>query len=102
MYELDTGGILTGTRVDDGIHQDLDGVGISEQVDDLEGTAEDADSQQFLSIVASVLHEGIGHTLHDGALCLPEPLPVVATKGVWEVALVLVFLGDCNVILQED
>lgn len=97
----DTGGILTGTRVDDSIHQDLDGVGVSEQVDDLKGTAEDADSQQLLSVVTSVHHEGIGHTLDNGALCLPEPLSVVTTEGVREVGLVLVFLGDCNVILHQ-
>jgi hypothetical protein len=96
----DTGGILTGTRVNNCINQDLDGVGVSEQVDDLESTAKDADSQQLLSVVTSVHHEGIGHTLNNGALCLPEPLLVVTTEGVWEVGLVLVFLGDCNVILE--
>lgn len=95
----DTGGILTGTRVHDGVNQDLDGVGISEQVDDLESVLEDADSQQLLSIVASVHHEGISHTLDDGALSLPEPLLVVTSKGVREVGLVLVLLGDCNVVL---
>jgi hypothetical protein len=68
-------------------------------VDDLERVADDAYSQQLLSVVASVHHEGIGHTLNNGALSLPEPLLVVASEGVWEVGLVLVLLGDCNVIL---
>lgn len=100
MGEEDTGGILTGARVNDGIDEDLDGVGVSEKVDDLEGIAEDADGQQLLSIVSSVHHQGIGHTLNDGALGLPEPLLVVASQGVGEVGLVLELLLDSNVVLQ--
>lgn len=43
--------------VDDGINDDLDGVGICEKVDDLHGMLDDAHCQKFLAVVAPVHHQ---------------------------------------------
>lgn len=64
---------------------------------DLKGVFNDADSEQFLAVVAAVHHEGVGEALHDGALGLTEPLGGVATSGVRQVA-GMGFL-DSNVVL---
>ncbi len=45
----DTGGVLTRTRVHDGLHEDLQGVLVGEEVDDVEGVLGNADSQQLLA-----------------------------------------------------
>lgn len=70
----DTGRVFTGPSVDDGIDEDLDGVGVGEQVDDFHGLLHDADSHEFLTVVAAVLHQAVGHALDDGALGLAETL----------------------------
>ena len=68
--------------VDDRVHDHLDGVGVSEQVDDLQGVLDDADGHDLLAVVAAVHHEGVGEALDDGALRLAEPLLGVAARGV--------------------
>jgi len=70
----DTGGVFTGTSVDNSIDDGLDGVGISEQVDDLHGLLHDADGEELLAVVAAAHHEAVGHALNDGALGLAETL----------------------------
>lgn len=77
-----TGGVFTGTSVDDGINQDLDGVSIGQQVDDLHGLLHDADGKELLTVVATAHHQGVGHTLDDGALGLAETLGGKATSRV--------------------
>ena len=74
----DTGGVLTGTSVDDGVNEnlggygnvslrilalllaecaDLDGVLVGEEVDDLERVRDDADGQELLAVVAALHHQ---------------------------------------------
>jgi len=80
-----TGGILTGTAVDNGIDGDLDRVLVGHDVDDLESVSDNADSHEFLSVVASVHHEGVRKTLNDRALCLAESLLGETTGRVRDV-----------------
>ena len=44
------------------LHDDLDGVLVCEQVDDLHGELNDAHSQDLLSVVASVHHQRVGES----------------------------------------
>jgi len=81
----DTGGIFTGTGVDDGINENLDGVLVGEKVDDLESVLDDTDSHELLSVVAAVHHQGVGETLNNGALGLAETLGGEATGSVGQV-----------------
>jgi hypothetical protein len=53
----DTGGVFPGTGVDDGVNEDLDGVLLGDEVDDLESVLDDADGHDLLAIVAAVHHE---------------------------------------------
>jgi hypothetical protein len=63
-----TGGVFTGTSVDDGINENLNGVLVSEKVDDLKSVLDNASSHELLSVVATVHHERVGETLNDRAL----------------------------------
>jgi hypothetical protein len=45
----------------------------------------DAHSHKLLSVVAAVHHEGVGETLDDGALRLPEPLDGISASRVRDV-----------------
>merc|ERR1711918_102579 len=80
----DAAGILAGTRVDHGIYDHLDRVLASEEVDDVHGVLHDAHSHHLLTVVATVHHQRVGDTLHDGALCLLEALLRPAASGVRE------------------
>ena len=93
----DPRGILPWSGVYDGVDEDLDGVLISEQVDDLERGLEHADGQELLSRVAPVEHEGTDDALDDGAVCLLEPLLGIPSSRVRQVH---VLLGG-DVILQR-
>ena len=66
----------------------------SEQVDNFEGVFDDADSEQLLSVVASVHHEGVCEALHNGALGLTEAFGRVAAGRVGQVAGVSLLYGD--------
>lgn len=48
-----------GVPVDDGVHKDLDGVLVGEEVDDLKGVLDDAHRHQLLAVVAAVHHERV-------------------------------------------
>lgn len=72
----------------------------SEQVDDLKGVFHDADSQQFLAVVASVHHHGVSDALHNGTLSLAETLGCVSATGMREVF--GIFLLHGNVILSKE
>ena len=69
-----TGGVLAGAGVDDGVHHHLERVLSGQQVDDLEAVLDDPDSQQLLAVVPAVHHQAVDQALHDGALGLAEPL----------------------------
>jgi hypothetical protein len=53
----DTGGVFPGTGVDDGVNEDLDGVLLGDEVDDLEGVLNNADGHDLLAVVAAVHHQ---------------------------------------------
>lgn len=46
--------------VDDGINNDLEGVEVSQEVDDIHGMLDNSDSHELLAVVAAVHHKGIG------------------------------------------
>merc|ERR1712006_17020 len=71
-----------GSRVDHGIHDDLDRVLAGEEVDDLAGVLHDAHRKNLLTVVATVHHQRVGDALHDRALRLLETLLRPATSAV--------------------
>ena len=117
----DTSRIFSGTRVDDGIHQNLQRVLkmiqikvnlcfkiekqfnikylARKQVNDLEGVLQDADSHQFLAVVPAVHHQRVGHSLDDWALGLTETLGSVTASAVRQ-ELGVLFL-DGQIILEK-
>ena len=52
-----SGRVFSWSSVDNGVDEDLNGVEVGEQVDDLKGVCDDSDCHQLLSVVASVEHE---------------------------------------------
>ena len=90
----DTGGVLARSGVDDGIDDDLDGVLVGEEVDDLEGVLDDADGHELLARVASLAHEAARQTLDDGAGGLAEALLLVTPGSVGKVGGVVALDGD--------
>ena len=97
-----TSGILTRSSVDDSVNKDLEGVLVGEEVDDLEGVLDDTDGHHLLSVVPPVHHEGVGQTLNEGALGLPEALDVVPTSGMGKVVGVFGVLFNSEVVLESD
>jgi hypothetical protein len=87
--------------VDNSINNDLNGVLVSQKMNDLHGVLYDAYSHQLLTVVATVHHEGVGQPLNDRALGLPEALNRVAPSSVRHECGMLVN-GHSNVIGQRD
>lgn len=83
----DTGRVFAGSTLGDGVNDDLESVGIvlSGEVGDLEGVADDADSEELLAVGAHFEHEAVDHTFDDGALDLAEALLLEAARGVGNV-----------------
>lgn len=78
----DSGGVLSGTAVDDGVNNNLQGVEVGEQVDDLQSVLDDSDSLELLTVVSAVHHQSVGESLDNGALGLSETLVGVSAGGV--------------------
>ena len=93
----DAGRVFTGTSIDNGINDNLDRVGIGQQVDDLEGLVDDAVGQQLLAVVAATHHHRVRQTLDDRALGLLETLGGVTSGSVREVD----FASHLDVILER-
>ena len=64
------------------IHEHLDGVLVSQQMDDFEGVLHNAHCHELLAVVAAVHHHGAHQSLHDGAQGLSEASHLVSTLGV--------------------
>ena len=94
----DTGRVFAGRGVHDSVDEDLDGVGTSHEVDDLERVLDDAEGHELLAVVAAVHHEAVDETLNNGALSLAEALLVVSPGGVGDVDFVLGLLVDRDVV----
>merc|ERR1719154_144838 len=69
-----TCGVLTGTRVDDSINNNLQRVLASGQVNDLKAVLDNTDCHDLLTIVTTVHHQTVDQTLNNGALCLLKTL----------------------------
>ena len=93
-----SGGVLTGTSVDDGINKNLEGVQVGEEVDDLKGVLDNADSLKLLTVVATVHHKRVGETLNNRALSLAETLGSVSASRVREVD----STSDLNVVGERN
>ena len=96
----DTSGILTRTGVDDGINNNLDGVLVRQQMDDLQCVLDNSASHNLLTRVATLLHQAARKALNDGARCLTESLLLVSASCVRKVS-GMVSLA-CNVILEKS
>lgn len=81
----DSGRVLSGTTVLDGVNKDLNRVLVSEQVDDLERVLNDTNRELLLTVISSLHHHRIYESLDDGAGGLSESLLLIATSGVGEV-----------------
>ena len=78
-------GVLSGTTVLNGVNQNLDGVLVGQQVNDLEGVLDDTDSELLLTVVSSLHHHRVNKSLDDGASGLSKTLLLITASGVWEV-----------------
>jgi hypothetical protein len=90
----DAGRVLAWSRVDDGVHHDLDRVLVGEEVDDLERVLDGPDRHELLPAVPALAHEAAHEALDDGAGGLPEPLLLVAAGGVGQVGGVVALARD--------
>mmetsp|Transcript_23924 Transcript_23924/g.66408 ORF Transcript_23924/g.66408 Transcript_23924/m.66408 type:complete len:216 (+) Transcript_23924:160-807(+) len=95
-----TGGILAGAAVDDGINSHLQGILVGEEVHDLKRVLHNAGGHHLLAIVAAVHHERACEPLDDGALGLAEPLLLVPAGSVWDKHSTLGL--DSDVVLKRD
>ena len=64
----DTGRVFARAGQADGGEENLDGVLVGQQVDDVEGVLDDADGHHLLAVVAALEHQGVHQALDDGAL----------------------------------
>lgn len=94
----DSGGVFSGTRVDDTVNNNLKRVLASQNVDNLQSVLDDSDSLQLLTVVSAVHHQGVGQSLDDWALSLSESLGGVSAGSVrnehWGSDLDVVDQGD--------
>mmetsp|Transcript_36978 Transcript_36978/g.55876 ORF Transcript_36978/g.55876 Transcript_36978/m.55876 type:complete len:255 (-) Transcript_36978:22-786(-) len=92
-------GVLPRATVLDGLNVHLEGVLVREEVDDLEGMLDDADSHHLLAVVAAVHHHGAAQSLDDGAESLSELLLLEPALGVRKEGLTSL---DGNVVHQGE
>ena len=63
-----TGGVFTRSSVGNGLHQNLDGVLLGHQVDDIESLLHNLHGVHLLTSVAAVEHQAVSQTLNERAL----------------------------------
>jgi len=95
----DTGGVFAGTTGLDSLDEDLEGVLVGQEVDDLEGVLDDAHSEQLLTVAAGLHHHTADEALGDRAGSLAETLLLVAAGSVGEPHLGAL-LGHGDVIME--
>ena len=81
-----TGGVLTRSRVDNGIHNDLHWVLVGKKVDDFQSVLDDTARHKLLSGVTALLHQAASKTLQDWARSLAKALLLVTSGSVWKVS----------------
>lgn len=89
------------TPVNNSVHNDLDWVEVSEQVDDFHCVPDNPNSHELLPVVSSVHHQRVCEPLNDWALGLSESLHRVPPSSVGHISGVF-RLWDADVILQGD
>merc|ERR1719325_485509 len=92
-----SGRIFTWPTILDSKHEDLNRVVVSQEVNDLKGVFDDADSHHLLSVVATMHHQRTAESLNYRAKCLAEAFLLVPALGVREVG-----LARLNVVLQTE
>ena len=104
-----TGGVFTRSGVGNGLHQNLDGVLLGHQVDDIESLLHNLHSVHLLTSVAAVEHQAVSQTLNERALSittqttqtnltLAETLQLVSSSSVGKISSVLG--SDSQMILK--
>ena len=79
-----SGGILSGTGLNDSVDENLKRVSSGEEVDDLKSMPHNSDGLNLLTSVSSVELERADKSFNDGAKCLSELLGLVSASGVWD------------------
>merc|ERR1739838_545120 len=83
-----SGGIFSGTTLDDGLEENLEWVAAGEESDDFKGLLEDSDSHLLFTILSiGTHHKGVNESFTDWALDLLESLLLIFTSSVWNVNL---------------
>mmetsp|Transcript_36979 Transcript_36979/g.55879 ORF Transcript_36979/g.55879 Transcript_36979/m.55879 type:complete len:255 (-) Transcript_36979:22-786(-) len=95
----DSSGVFPRASVLHGLDVDLERVLVGEEVDDLEGVLDDANSHHLLAVVAAVHHHGAAQSLDDGAESLSELLLLEPALGVRKEGLTSL---DGNVVHQGE
>jgi hypothetical protein len=80
-----TGTVLAGSTVDNGINGDLNGILIGEEVDDVKGVLDNTDCHQLFTVVAAVHHERVCEPFDDRALGFAETFRGIAACCVREI-----------------
>ena len=93
----DTGGVFSGTSLQDGVDKDFEGVLAGKEVNDLESVSHDSDSLDFLSGVSAVELHGADESFDNGAEGFSESFGLISACGVRDEDLGLGGL-DCDVI----
>lgn len=80
-----TGGVLAGASVGDGVDEDLEGVLPGLQVDELEGLLHDSNRHLLLTAVTALHHQRVQETLNNRAVHFLETSLLVAPGSVRQV-----------------
>lgn len=85
-----SGGVLSGSSLDDGIEKNLEWVVPGEKVNKLKSLSEDSHSHLLLTVLSMISnHEHVDESLGDWAVDLLETLFLIFTSSVWDVHLSL-------------
>ncbi|EEQ41039.1 hypothetical protein CLUG_05166 [Clavispora lusitaniae ATCC 42720] len=94
----DSGGVFSGTRVDNSVDNNLQWVLLGQDVDDLQSVLDDSNSLQLLTVVLTVHHQRVGQSLDNWTLSLSESLGSVSTSSVGDEH----WGSDSNVVNQRN
>jgi len=89
----DSGRVLSGSTLDDGLEENLEWVLSGEKVDDLKSLLENSDGHLLLTVCSSITnHQSVTESLGDWASDLTESLLLIFTSSVWVENLSSIFL----------
>ena len=86
--------------VDHSINNYLDGILLSQQVDNFHGMLNDSNCHQLLPVVATMHHQRVSKPLHNWTLSFPEPLNRIPPRCVGNISGMFCWIHS-NVILQR-